>query len=226
MKRSEINIYLKESVDFFRAMKFSLPRFAYWSVADWRANRSAVADIVECGLGWDITDFGSGDFSKIGLINFNLRNGTINQTRKTYCEKIIIVKESQVTPLHTHRNKIEDIINRGGGELVLQLVQGNRDFRPTDAPVTVKIDAVPTTVKGREEVILAPGDSICLEPGVLHMFYGKPGSGTVLVGEVSTVNDDRTDNVFLNGNPRFPAIDEDTEPLFLLVNDYQRYVQA
>jgi len=226
MKRSEINFYLKESVDFFRGMNFSLPKFAYWSPADWRATPTDVADIVASGLGWDITDFGSGDFSKIGLINFNLRNGTPHQGRKTYCEKIIIVKENQITPLHTHRSKIEDIINRGGGDLVIQLIQGDRDFRPTHAPVTVKIDAAPTTITGGQEVSLAPGESICLEPGVLHMFYGKPASGTVLVGEVSTVNDDRTDNVFLDGNPRFPSIDEDVEPLFLLVNDYHRYIQA
>jgi D-lyxose ketol-isomerase len=225
MKRSEINFYLKESVDFFGAMKFSLPRFAYWSPAEWKGQRAAVADIVECSLGWDITDFGSGDFCRVGLINFNLRNGTVNQTRKTYCEKTIIVKESQVTPLHTHRSKIEDIINRGGGELVIQLFQANRDFQTTKAPVTVKIDSMPVTIAGGDEVSLPPGASICLEPGVLHMFYGKPGAGTVLVGEVSTVNDDRADNVFLGGNPRFPLIDEDEEPLFLLVNDYQRYIQ-
>jgi hypothetical protein len=226
MKRSEINLHLKESVDFFRAMKFSLPRFAYWSPAEWSGKGSALTDIVECGLGWDITDFGSGDFSKIGLINFNLRNGRVHQARKTYCEKIIIVKEDQVTPLHTHGSKIEDIINRGGGELVIQLFQAGPDSKPTDALVTVKIDAVPMTVGPGDNVHLTPGESICLEPGVLHKFYGKRGAGPVLVGEVSTVNDDQTDNLFVDRNPRFPVVDEDVEPLYLLVNDYLRRIHS
>ncbi len=226
MQRSEVNFHLKKSVDFFRTMGFWLPSFAYWFPGDWRGKQSTAADIVECELGWDITDFGSGDFLKVGPINFNLRNGAIGKTRKTYYEKIIIVKEQQVTPLHTHRSKIEDIINRGGGQLVIQLFQGDGENQPTNAPVTVKIDSMPITVLAGEEVVLLPGASICLEPGVLHQFYGKGGVGTVLVGEVSTVNDDQTDNVFLGGNPRFPAIDEDVEPLFLLVNDYNRYIQA
>lgn len=205
-------------------MKFSLPKFATWSPNNWNGQRSIVEDIIQCGLGWDITDFGSGDFSKIGLINFNLRNGIVNKTLKTYCEKIMIVKENQVTPFHTHRRKIEDIVNRGGGELVIQLYQSDEHYQPTEAPISVKIDGMPITVIGGGEVILTPGESICLEPGVLHKFYGRPNYGPVLVGEVSTVNDDKIDNVFLSGNPRFPSIVEDTEPLFLLVNDYERYL--
>jgi D-lyxose ketol-isomerase len=42
------------------------------------------------------------------------------------------------------------------------------------------------------------------------------------VGEVSKVNDDWTDNHFLDGVGRFPDIDEDEEPLYLLAMDYHR----
>jgi D-lyxose ketol-isomerase len=205
-------------------MNFHLPRFADWTPEQWKGKGTEAAEIIRCGLGWDITDFGSGNFEEVGLINFNLRNGIVHVTSKTYCEKIIIVKENQVTPLHTHCNKIEDIINRGGGDLVIQLYQADGDFRITDQPVKVMIDSIERTVLAGDEVVLTPGESICLVPGLLHKFYGRPGAGTVLVGEVSTVNDDQTDNVFMGGNPRFPTIVEDEAPLYLLVNDYQRYI--
>ena len=43
------------------------------------------------------------------------------------------------------------------------------------------------------------------------------------MGEVSTVNDDRTDNVFRESLGRFSQIDEDEEPLHLLVADYDNF---
>jgi D-lyxose ketol-isomerase len=129
-----------------------------------------------------------------------------------------------VTPLHTHRSKVEDIINRGGGNLVIELTQGNEDLSLTDQTVTVKIDSVERTVPAGGRVVLHPGESICLEPGLFHKFYGEAGAGWVLVGEVSTVNDDTTDNVFVDGSPRFPTIVEDEEPTYLLVNDYAKYL--
>ena len=45
----------------------------------------------------------------------------------------------------------------------------------------------------------------------------------VLAGEVSRVNDDHTDNRFLEKAGRFPAIEEDAPPLRLLVGDYDKY---
>ena len=224
MKRSEINHIIQDTLGFFREMNFWLPQWAVWTPQNWKGKKDYVREIVECGLGWDITDFGSGDFEKIGLINFNLRNGVLNKTRKNYCEKIIVVNENQVTPLHTHALKFEDIIVRAGGCLALELYQGDEDFKPTSLTATVRIDGLPRTVEAGGKVILSPGESIFLEPGLLHQFHGEPGSGRVLVGEVSAVNDDSTDNYFVGGSPRFPEIEEDVEPEFLLVNDYERYL--
>ena len=224
MKRSEINHIITETIGFFREMNFWLPKWAFWAPPAWRGKHELVQEIVQCGLGWDITDFGSGNFEKIGLINFNLRNGVMNKTRKTYCEKIIVVNENQVTPLHTHFIKFEDIIVRGGGNLVIELYQGDEHFKPTDLPVTVKVDGLPRTMGAGGKVLLTPGESIFLEPGMLHLFYGEPGKGRVLVGEVSAVNDDSTDNYFVVDGPRFPTIEEDAEPEYLLVNDYRRYL--
>jgi hypothetical protein len=51
-----------------------------------------------------------------------------------------------------------------------------------------------------------------------------PGEGgRVLVGEVSMVNDDRTDNRFFESIGRFPQIMEDEPPLHLLTMDYAKY---
>ena len=102
MKRSEINQEIREALSFFSTMRFHLPPWAVWQPQDWRGQASRVREIVTCGLGWDITDFGSGDFQNTGLINFNLRNGIVDGKSKPYCEKILIVKENQVTPIHTH----------------------------------------------------------------------------------------------------------------------------
>ncbi|MEX0747915.1 MAG: D-lyxose/D-mannose family sugar isomerase, partial [Rhodothermales bacterium] len=71
-------------------------------------------------------------------------------------------------------------------------------------------------------VLLAPGESITLPDGLYHEFWGE--GDRVLVGEVSLVNDDATDNYFYEGAGRFPSIEEDVDPLYLLVNDYERYV--
>ena len=67
-------------------------------------------------------------------------------------------------------------------------------------------------------VRLQPGESITLIPGVYHEFWGE--GARVLVGEVSTINDDRTDNRFLQPLPRFPTIEEDEPPLYLLCMEY------
>ncbi len=224
MKRSEINRTLKEAREFFATMKFSLPAWAFRSPTEWRGKAAEAAEIVKVGLGWDVTDFGSGCFEEIGLTNFNLRNGIPGQGPKVYCEKLLLVKENQVTPLHTHRSKVEDIINRGGGNLVIELIQGDADLKLTNEPLTVQIDSIARTVPAGGKVILTPGESICLVPGVFHKFYGEAGAGWVLVGEVSTVNDDTRDNVFVDGSPRFPTIEEDEEPAYLLVNDYGKYL--
>lgn len=224
MKRSEINRHLRETLQFFADMKVHLPAWGYWRPEEWKGKGDIVAEIVASGLGWDITDFGSGDFAKIGLINFNPRNGHLQTGDKPYCEKIIVVHEKQVTPLHTHVMKKEDIINRGGGNLVIELCNGDLKGNLHDTPVTVRIDAIPVTVEAHGCVVLKPGQSIYLLPGVYHAFWGEAGCGRVLVGEVSTVNDDSTDNIFIGSNPRFPSIEEDEAPLHLLVNDYKRFL--
>lgn len=224
MKRSEINQILKSAKAFMAEKQFVLPPWAYWSVSDWKKNKDDAQEIIKNMLGWDITDFGSGDFNKRGLFLFTIRNGKLNVDKKPYAEKIMIVEESQETPMHYHWSKMEDIINRGGGNLVIELFNSTNGTEFASTPVHFKTDGISRTVAAGGKVVLTPGESICLEQGVYHRFYGEVGKGTVLVGEVSMVNDDATDNCFYESIGRFPVIEEDEEPLHLLVSDYAQFV--
>ena len=123
--------------------------------------------------------------------------------------------------MHFHWLKMEDIINRGGGNLVIELYNSLPDESIDEkTPVRLKTDGVDREVEPGGKVILKPGESICLEQGVYHRFYGEPGKGKVLVGEVSTVNDDASDNRFQEILGRFPKIEEDTDSIHLLISDY------
>ena len=196
MKRSEINQILQSAKAFMAEKQFILPPWAFWSVEDWKKNRENTTEIIDNMLGWDITDFGSGDFHKRGLFLFTIRNGKFNVDKKPYAEKIMIVEENQETPMHYHWAKMEDIINRGGGNLVIDLNNSTKDNQLANTPVILKVDGVQRTVPAGGQVVLTPGESICLESGIFHRFYGETGKGKVLVGEVSMVNDDSNDNCF------------------------------
>lgn len=227
MKRSEINSLITGGLEFMREMKFLLPPFATWTPEDWRTKGAEVSEIVSSELGWDITDFGSGRFEKVGLVIFTVRNGTFAELAKpqgkTYAEKILIVQEEQVTPTHFHYQKMEDIINRGGGNLIIQLWNSKSDKSRAETEVTVSVDGVHVTVPAGGTVTLKPGESICLTQTLYHKFWGARGKGPVLVGEVSRVNDDHVDNHFYDGVGRFPDIDEDVAPVHLLTIDYPQF---
>jgi D-lyxose ketol-isomerase len=226
VKRSEINALIRDSIEFFDAMGFKLPPWAYWKPEDWQGKPDTVEGIVNTMLGWDLTDFGSGDFENKGLILFTLRNGDFRdpENSKGYAEKIMVVREEQETPYHFHWYKMEDIINRGGGNLVIELYASDESETLSQEPVVVRVDGVKQTLDPGGKIILTPGESVCLEPYMYHRFYGQKGRGKVLVGEVSAVNDDTADNRFLEASGRFPRIEEDEKPLHLLVNDYRNWI--
>ena len=223
MKRSYVNSLIADAKEFFRAMNFFLPPWAFWTPEQWKGMGDT--EIVANMLGWDLTDYGEDNFENKGLILFTLRNGNpaIGHP-KPYAEKIMIVRENQVCPMHFHWAKMEDIINRGGGNLVIEPYSSTQDGELSSEPVSVMVDGMERTVDAGEHIILTPGESISLTQGMYHAFWGEEGKGKVLVGEVSTVNDDTTDNRFHTELKRFPAIDEDEAPLHLLVTDYRSYV--
>ena len=228
MKRSELNKIMKDAVEFIEKMNFKLPPFVYWSPDEWTDKGYEYDEIRDNMLGWDITDFGSGDYSKIGLLMITLRNGNFNDKKyiKTYAEKLLIVKEKQITPFHFHWSKMEDIINRGGGNLIIQVYNSTEDEEmDKESPVKIMSDGREYEVAAGSLITLTPGESISIQPKMYHKFWGEEGKGTILVGEVSKVNDDRVDNRFYEPTGRFPEIDEDEKPLYLLGNEYPEVKQ-
>ena len=171
MKRSEVNNIITSVADFFERHRFMLPEWASWTPEKWKGKYSVCSEIIDNKLGWDITDFGSGDFKKRGLSLFTILNGNWDKKDKMYCEKIMVSDEEQETPLHYHWNKTEDIINRGGGNLVMELFKATDDDEFSQEPVTVSIDGVLTTVRAGESLILKPGQSICLRQRLYNRFY-------------------------------------------------------
>lgn len=222
MKRSEINGIMKDAEAFIGRMKFNLPGFACWSPDDWKRKGPEYNEIRDNMLGWDITDFGSGDYRKIGLLLFTIRNGNfkIKKYIKPYAEKLMIVGEGQITPYHFHWKKMEDIINRGGGNLMVKVYNATGTGRFAASPVAVSLDGRNYKVKAGTVIRVTPGESITLPAGQYHSFWGEPGAGEVLLGEVSMVNDDRGDNRFYEPVGRFTDIEEDVKPRHLLCNEY------
>lgn len=225
MKRSRINDILRESDAFIRSFGYALPPFAYLSPNELKA--SDHAEIKARRMGWDITDYGQGNFDDLGLFLFTTRNGLSHDLGKIsamlYAEKIMISRDRQLSPMHRHDLKVEDIINRGGGTLVLELFTADADGaidRSTD--VSVMVDGMMRRLPAGGHLKLDPGESVTLFPNNWHAFWGE--GGDVLIGEVSTVNDDLTDNIFEQPIGRFSNVEEDEAPLHLLVSDYDTHL--
>lgn len=222
MKRSEINRHIEQALALFARCGFRLPPFADWSAEDWQSKGTEADEIRTRRLGWDITDFNLGRFMQQGLTLFTVRNGKQDDPAnvKVYAEKIMMSYENQLTPFHYHEQKTEDIINRGAGVLVIELFNSDERGGFASTPVRVSCDGVIREVPAGGKVELGPGESITLVPRLYHAFYGKPGCGTCLIGEVSSVNDDASDNFFKDPLPRYPSIEEDAPPLRLLCTEY------
>jgi len=82
------------------------------------------------------------------------------------------------------------------------------------------MDGEITVVPAGTQVRLTPGTSIKITQGMYHAYEVEPGTGAVLIGEVSKCNDDNTDNRFNPPAGRFPEIEEDEPPYRLLCNEY------
>jgi len=222
LKRSELNRYISEAKDLFEKYRFKLPAWAHFTPEEWAERSGEYDEIRENMLGWDVTDFGLDDYEKTGLLLFTIRNGNYHKSgnKKTYAEKIMIVKKKQITPTHFHWHKMEDIINRGGGVLCIQVWKSDKNEELSEEDFSVQIDGVAHQISAGQVIRLGAGESISLEPRVYHKFWAEKAA--VLVGEVSQVNDDNTDNRFYDPLGRFPAIEEDEPPLHLLCDEYPK----
>jgi hypothetical protein len=227
MKRSRINQIMREADAMIRHYGFVLPPFAHWTPDQFRARTGDAGAVIQARCGWDITDYGQGRFDAMGLFLFTLRNGRLSDLQRgggmCYAEKLLISRQDQLSPMHTHVIKAEDIINRGGATLVVELYgSDDRGGFAADRGGVVMCDGIRTPYAPGHKLKLAPGESVTLMPGDWHAFWGE--GGDVLIGEVSTVNDDLTDNIFREPIGRFAEVEEDEAPLHLLVSDYDRWL--
>ncbi len=224
MKRSEINRLIDEGIAFLRSQGVHLPPHASWNLEDWHKNRKNAVELEKRGIGWDLTDFGSGKFEATGLLCYTLSNGIIGPDGQPidqpYSNKLLIVGENQVTPLHHHRIKTEDIINQGGGNLQIKLFNAGKDEKlDKKSPVSTLFNGIWSSFQPGKAISLLPGERVRLDPHHFHEFWGEPGQGKVLAEEVSSVNDDMIDNYFLEEIGRFPEVSEDEIPRYLLCTE-------
>lgn len=215
MKRSAINAALTEARATCAAHQFKLPRWADWTLADHRANAEQSRFLTERQIGWDVTDFGSGDFARRGLALLCIRNGIQGDVaERPYAEKLLFVGEDQETPFHCHKVKLEDIIVRGGGNLMVEFTaQGSIPGWEQPRIDGLAVDPFAGPIR------ITPGNSITIPRGLQHRFYGEVGHGPVFVAEVSQCNDDRGDNFFLEPLGRFSTVAEDETVLWPLWNE-------
>jgi D-lyxose ketol-isomerase len=199
---------MREADKFIRSFGYILPPFAYWSPKEFRDRKAEAGMIVERNCGWDITDYGLNEFDKTGLFLFTVRNGNNADLAKgrgmLYAEKAMISRNEQYSPMHRHNLK-DGKCDRHKG-------------------VEVNCDGILHKLPPGGKLRLKPGESVTLMPNEhWHAFWGE--GGDVFIGEVSTVNDDNTDNVFDDPRiARFGGIEEDEEPWHLLVSDYARWL--
>ena len=224
MKRSEIQAAIAWAKGLLAQNGFALPMFAHWSVEEWRARRAQADTIIKTMRGWDVTTFGHEDFTQMGAVLFTIRNGLPDGSAGCpYAEKLILMREGQVLPNHYHAQKTEDIINRGGGVLLIKVYNSLSDGTvDKTGDVRILMDGIESMVPAGTVVEVTRGNSMTIYPGLYHLFTPKPGAGALIVGEVSSVNDDNTDNYFEEIRPRFVPVEEDEPVKVPLCNEYQR----
>ena len=222
MRRSEINAAIQEMERLLEEHGFRLPPFCHWTPEDWESKGAEYDEIRDNMLGWDITDYGLENFPEYGFSLVTLRNGSRSNPKytKTYSEKLLMLKEGQQAPMQFHVSKNEDIINRGGGTLVITLYNEDGTGELSDSDVSISCDGMRMTVPAGAEIMLEPGMSVTITPHIYHKFNVLEGTGAVLIGEISTCNDDNKDNHFYEKVWRFPKIEEDCPPYRLLCNEY------
>lgn len=222
MKRSEVNQIIRKMEHLTKEQGFALPPFCKFTPEEWEDKGEEYQEIRDNQLGWDITDYGQENYNEVGMALITLRNGNQNNSKytKSYAEKLIMMQEGQTAPMHFHWSKMEDIINRGGGNILITVYNSTEDGNLSQEPVEIHCDGRAFIVEAGTKIRLTPGESITIYQGMYHDFEVEQGTGDVLLGEVSMCNDDNTDNRFYRPVGRFPKIEEDEKPYRLLCNEY------
>ena len=223
MKRSQINAAIDLAQRALREYGVRLPGYAYWSPEDWRNAGPEYARVTRNGLGWAVTDFGQGDFDRMGITMFDVRNGNVERLEEgtPYGEKIFVLKAGQRLPYHFHWKKTEDIISYHGGTLMIQLYNAREDETMDESsPGVAWFDGVRRTFEAGEVFEIPHGCSVTITPKLYHRFWAKDGAGVLIGGEISTISVPKTDNRFGGNARRFVPIEEDEAPRHLLNIDY------
>lgn len=222
MKRSQINAAIKKMEEMTQKHKFALPPFCQWTPEEWQDKGHEYDEVRDNMLGWDVTDYGEDKFDELGFVLITIRNGNTKEKKypKPYAEKLLYLNDGQYSPMHFHWTKMEDIINRGGGNILIRVYNSTPDGEFADTDVKVLSDGREYMVPAGTQIKLTPGESVTIYPYLYHDFEVETGSGAVLLGEVSMCNDDVTDNRFYEKLGRFPTVEEDEKPYRLLCNEY------
>jgi D-lyxose ketol-isomerase len=222
MKRSFIESRIAMMLAQCARHGLTLPPFAQWTPEQFRADQASAGRIAAGGLGWNIVEFAPGAFTAPGLSAFTVRMGDWHDLAKgggrLYGEKALMLEDGQGAPHHYHVVKTEDILNRGGGRLMLELFKVDCSGRRLHEPFRVLKDATMIDLEAGGRVALEPGESIVLEPYVAHSFWAE--GGLVVAGEVSLANDDTTDNYFVPALAPPDPIDEDITARYVTVRDH------
>lgn len=224
MKRSFIDARIDAMREACDRHGVRLPPFSLWGEEQFRADPAAARRIVEGGLGWNIVEFEPGSWKHAGLSVFTLRMGDWTHLRdgrgRLYAEKAIYAEDGQRTPHHYHIVKTEDILNRGGAKFVVELVKVDRTGAPLKEKFRALKDVKMLDLAPGAKVTLEPGESLTLEPFIAHAFWAE--GGPTVAGEISLVNDDRTDNYFLPPLQAPPPIAEDAPRRYVTVRDHAK----
>jgi D-lyxose ketol-isomerase len=224
MKRSFINAAIRKAIAICDSNNVKLPPFAYWAADFWKSMGAEADEIRDLMLGWDVTDFGLGDFYNTGRTLFTLRNGSYKfaQYQRIYSEKLIFIEEEQPAPVHFHHKKMEDIICRAGGNVIVQLYKSTATGRKSEESFDVSLNGCRKRWKAGETCRLHPGESVFIPPGIIHEFWSEKGTGMAISGEIGSICDDINDNAFLTPCSRYAAIEEDEKANWILCNEYKK----
>ena len=221
MKRSELNRYIAEADAFFAKNHFMLPPFAQWTPQEWETKGPEVNEIRDPATGLGRDGFRFGRLPPDRPHGLHATNGLSpdGEPSKVYAEKIIYVREGQVTPFHYHASRMVDTLTEAGREARWWFhftFHPRRRTRGNPSLCFLRWSSV-SCRRGRCGDA-GSGQSVTLPPFLYHTFYAVDGDA--LIGEVSSLNNDDTDNFFLDKLPRYPAVVEDEAPTRLLCTEY------
>ena len=156
------------------------------------------------------------DFARAGLFAFQ-------QTARPRTEFADACHDASKLVFRKTRDIRKNVARFGGGNLLIRVYNSLPDEQiDKESDVTVHTDGRTYQVKAGTQIRLTPGESISIQPRMYHDFEVEEGTGAVLLGEVSQVNDDNADNRFNPPVGRFPEIEEDEPPYRLLCNEYPK----